>query len=36
VPVAAEKVTALQTLVTRTASVFDPVVVTVGLFPAGT
>jgi hypothetical protein len=29
-------VTALQTLMTRTTGVFDPVVVTVGLFPAGT
>jgi hippurate hydrolase len=29
-------VTALQTLVTRTTSVFDPVVLTVGLFQAGT
>ncbi|MEK0098946.1 M20 family metallopeptidase [Streptomyces sp. A475] len=36
VPVAAEMVLALQNLVTRTASVFDPVVLTVGLFQAGT
>ncbi|MFF8375637.1 M20 family metallopeptidase [Streptomyces sp. NPDC015661] len=36
VPVAAEMVTTLQTLVTRTANVFDPVVVTVGTFHAGT
>lgn len=36
VPVAAEMVTTLQTLVTRTTSVFDPVVLTVGLFQAGT
>ncbi|MFC7308199.1 M20 family metallopeptidase [Streptomyces monticola] len=36
VPVAAEMVLSLQNLVTRTASVFDPVVLTVGLFQAGT
>lgn len=36
VPVAAEMVLALQNLVTRTTSVFDPVVLTVGLFQAGT
>jgi hippurate hydrolase len=35
VPAAAEMVTALQTMVTRTFDVFDPVVVTVGLFQAG-
>ncbi|MFJ4840659.1 M20 family metallopeptidase [Streptomyces sp. NPDC088746] len=35
-PVAAEMVTALQTLVTRTANAFDPVVITVGTFHAGT
>lgn len=36
VPVAAEMVTALQTMVTRRFDVFDPVVVTVGVFNAGT
>ncbi|WP_044378263.1 M20 metallopeptidase family protein [Streptomyces cyaneogriseus] len=36
VPVAAEMVLALQNLVTRTTSVFDPVMLTVGLFQAGT
>ena len=36
VPVACEMVTALQTLVTRRFDVFDPVVVTVGTFHAGT
>ncbi|MCX5557089.1 M20 family metallopeptidase [Streptomyces sp. NBC_00038] len=36
VPVAAEMVLALQNLVTRTTSVFDPVVLTVGVFAAGT
>ncbi|HEX4724362.1 MAG TPA: M20 family metallopeptidase [Pseudonocardiaceae bacterium] len=36
VPVACEMVTALQTLVTRKFDVFDPVVVTVGMFHAGT
>ncbi|WP_306323525.1 MULTISPECIES: M20 family metallopeptidase [unclassified Streptomyces] len=36
VPVAAEMVLALQNLVTRAASVFDPVVLTVGMFQAGT
>ncbi|TNC29043.1 M20 metallopeptidase family protein [Amycolatopsis alkalitolerans] len=36
VPVACEMVTALQTLVTRRFDVFDPVVVTVGVFHAGT
>ncbi|MTD58972.1 M20 metallopeptidase family protein [Amycolatopsis pithecellobii] len=36
VPVAAEMVTALQTMVTRRFDVFDPVVVTVGVFHAGT
>ena len=36
IPVACEMVTALQTLVTRKFDVFDPVVVTVGLFQAGT
>ncbi len=36
VPVACEMVTALQTLVTRKFDVFDPVVITVGLFHAGT
>ncbi|MGX1675924.1 M20 metallopeptidase family protein [Streptomyces sp. NPDC055400] len=36
VPVAAEMLLALQNLVTRTTSVFDPVVLTVGLFQAGT
>ncbi|MFC9324373.1 M20 family metallopeptidase [Kitasatospora sp. NPDC057015] len=35
VPAACEMVTALQTAVTRTFSVFDPVVVTVGSFHAG-
>ena len=36
VPVACEMVTALQTMVTRRFDVFDPVVVTVGTFHAGT
>ncbi|TGB14233.1 M20/M25/M40 family metallo-hydrolase [Streptomyces sp. MZ04] len=36
VPAAAEMVTALQSLVTRTTNVFDPVVLTVGSFHAGT
>ncbi|WP_335991310.1 M20 metallopeptidase family protein [Glycomyces sp. MUSA5-2] len=36
IPAAAEIVTALQTLVTRRFSVFDPVVLTVGTFHAGT
>jgi amidohydrolase len=36
IPVACEMVTALQTLVTRKFDVFDPVVVTVGSFHAGT
>lgn len=36
IPVAAEMVIALQTLVTRKFDVFDPVVVTVGSFHAGT
>jgi amidohydrolase len=36
IPVAAEMVTALQTLVTRKFNVFDPVVITVGSFHAGT
>ncbi|RJL33180.1 M20 metallopeptidase family protein [Bailinhaonella thermotolerans] len=36
IPVACEMVTALQTLVTRKFDVFDPVVVTVGQFHAGT
>ncbi|MDB1087338.1 M20 family metallopeptidase [Streptomyces sp. ACA25] len=36
VPVACEMVTALQTWVTRNIDVFDPVVVTVGAFHAGT
>ncbi|WP_236788407.1 M20 family metallopeptidase [Amycolatopsis sp. GM8] len=36
VPVAAEMVTALQTLATRRFDVFDPVVITVGVFHAGT
>jgi hippurate hydrolase len=36
IPAAAEMVTALQTLVTRRFDVFDPVVVTVGSFHAGT
>jgi amidohydrolase len=36
VPVACEIVTALQTMVTRRFDVFDPVVVTVGMFHAGT
>ncbi|MFJ3212568.1 M20 metallopeptidase family protein [Streptomyces flaveolus] len=36
VPAAAEMVTALQTLVTRTADAFEPVVITVGTFHAGT
>jgi len=35
VPVAAEIVTALQTLVTRQFDIFDPVVITVGSFHAG-
>jgi amidohydrolase len=36
VPAACEMVTALQTMVTRGFDVFDPVVVTVGVFRAGT
>jgi len=36
IPVACEMVTALQTLVTRKFDVFDPVVITVGTFHAGT
>ncbi|GDY32518.1 M20 metallopeptidase family protein [Gandjariella thermophila] len=36
VPAACEMVTALQTMVTRSIDVFDPVVVTVGTFHAGT
>jgi amidohydrolase len=36
IPVACEIVTALQTLVTRKFDVFDPVVITVGTFHAGT
>jgi amidohydrolase len=36
IPVACEIVTALQTLVTRQFDVFDPVVITVGSFHAGT
>ena len=36
IPVACEIVTALQTLVTRKFDVFDPVVITVGSFHAGT
>jgi amidohydrolase len=36
VVVAAELVTALQTMVTRRADIFDPVVITVGQFHAGT
>ncbi|WP_329110788.1 M20 family metallopeptidase [Micromonospora sp. NBC_01699] len=36
IPVAAEMVTALQTMVTRRFDVFDPVVLTVGVFQAGT
>ncbi|MFH8339376.1 M20 family metallopeptidase [Streptomyces sp. AM6-12] len=36
VPVACEMVTAVQTWVTRTFDIFDPVVVTVGSFHAGT
>jgi amidohydrolase len=36
IPVACEMVTALQTFVTRSFDVFDPVVVTVGTFHAGT
>jgi len=36
IPVACEIVTALQTMVTRRFDVFDPVVVTVGTFHAGT
>jgi hippurate hydrolase len=36
IPVACEIVTALQTLVTRRFDVFDPVVITVGSFHAGT
>lgn len=36
VPAVAEMVTALQTMVTRRFSIFDPVVVTVGLLQAGT
>ncbi len=36
IPAACEMVTALQTFVTRTFDVFDPVVITVGAFHAGT
>ncbi len=36
VPVACEMVTSLQTMVTRRFDVFDPVVITVGMFHAGT
>jgi amidohydrolase len=36
IPVACELVTALQTMVTRQFDVFDPVVLTVGLFQGGT
>ncbi|WP_283137671.1 M20 metallopeptidase family protein [Rhizohabitans arisaemae] len=36
IPVACEMVTAMQTMVTRAFDVFDPVVVTVGSFHAGT
>jgi amidohydrolase len=36
IPVACEMVTALQTLVTRKFDIFDPVVITVGSFHAGT
>lgn len=36
IPVACEMVTALQTMVTRRFDVFDPVVITVGSFHAGT
>lgn len=36
IPAAAEMVTALQTMVTRRFNIFDPVVVTVGSFHAGT
>jgi len=36
IPAAAEMVTALQTLVTRRFDVFDPIVITVGSFHAGT
>ncbi|MGW4462727.1 M20 metallopeptidase family protein [Micromonospora sp. NPDC004704] len=36
IPVAAEMVTALQAMVTRRFDVFDPVVLTVGVFQAGT
>ncbi len=36
IPVACELVTALQTMVTRKFNVFDPVVITVGRFQAGT
>jgi len=36
IPVACEMVTALQTMVTRKFDVFDPVVITVGSFHAGT
>ncbi|WP_205323749.1 M20 family metallopeptidase [Glycomyces sp. YM15] len=36
IPVAAEIVTALQTLVTRRFSTFEPIVITVGTFHAGT
>ncbi|MCD0443401.1 M20 family metallopeptidase [Glycomyces sp. A-F 0318] len=36
IPVAAEIVTALQTLITRRFSVFEPIVITVGTFHAGT
>jgi hippurate hydrolase len=36
IPVACEMVTSLQTMVTRRFDVFDPVVITVGVFHAGT
>jgi hippurate hydrolase len=36
IPAACEMVTALQTMVTRKFDIFDPVVVTVGMFQAGT
>src|SRR3954452_19154820 len=36
IPAACEMVTALQTMTTRRFDVFDPVVVTIGAFPAGT
>ncbi len=36
IPAACEMVTALQTFVTRSFDVFDPVVITVGIFRAGT